>query len=301
MGNKAYMRRITDQLCLHTDDIIPDIPIGGVIPEPEFFGATGLPGTTAIAADAGHRHAMPDLTDLLTDDVLFNEDLMLTTPTNVLNLIGTNPAIGGRDVIGPLGAFGSADIRTGNNATGSATLILQNVAAATGNTAIHLWQRVKQLIIRCSPGLVTTDISFIKFVVGGWLSTATTSTTAMIDNLSDGVFFRLDTDTNGVGNWFAVAMNNTTETAVDTGVPAVIIGTDVGFQQFEIDYDHTLGVATFLIDNIEVATVGTNIPPSTRKLAGFAPLMQSKDNGGSRQVNFSVDRYVLIGHRVAPA
>lgn len=310
MGNKAYMRRIVDQLCLHTGDIIPDIPIGGVMPEAEFFGATGLPGTTEIAADAGHRHEMPDINDILADDAFFFDDAVATSPGNTFSIhsngsSGGTITIGGRDDLGALGGFGTFDGRTANGATGSAGVMVQNQATAAANVAIHLWQRVRELSIRAAPGIDTGDLNQITVAVGAMTSAtnfgATGAGNGCVERITDGVFFKLITDAAGAGNWFAFAINNTTTTSVDTGVPAIIDGSAVGFQLFRITYDHATTTATFFIDEVQVAQISTNIPPSTRKVAGFGVWWQNLNNGGVRQLDWMFDRLLYIGDRVAQA
>jgi hypothetical protein len=306
---KAWVRRQVDQLCLHAENSFTDIALGGT-PTDEFFGATGDEGVSESAARSDHLHGMPDIEDILNDDAFFFDDAVLTTPNNVFVIhtsgaAGGAPAtIGGRDDVGSLGAFGSFDIRTANSTQGSCGAMMANAAAANNSSTlqIHLWQRVKELAIRCSPGVVSSDLNQVLVAVGAMRSTVNFGiTAATVANITDGVYFLLTTDAAGAGNWFATTMNNGTSTSVDTGVSAIIDGSSVGYQNFQFNYDHATTTVTFTIDDEQVATISTNVPPSTRKVSGFGMWTQNINNGLARQLNSSFDRLLYVGDRVAQA
>jgi hypothetical protein len=131
-------------------------------------------------------------------------------------------------------------------------------------------------------------------------STASFGASAVVTTITDGVYFLLTTDAAGVGNWIATAQNNGVATTVDTGVTYVTDGTNIAFQTFQIDYNHDTTTAVFSIDDTQVASIATNIPPSTRKLAGFGCWKQAVGLGGTaRTLGYSFDRLLYVGKRVA--
>lgn len=304
---KAWVRRQVDQLCQHAESSFTDIALGGM-PTDEFFGATGFEGVSESAARSDHLHGMPSIEDILEDDAFFFDDCVLTTPTNVFVIHHSGTAglapttIGGHDDVGSLGAFGSFDIRTANSTTGSCGAMMANAAAANNSSTlqIHLWQRVTELAIRCAPGLTTADLNQCLVAVGAMRSTVNFGATAStVANITDGVYFLLTTDAAGAGNWIATTMNNGATSSQDTGVPAIIDGSSVGYQNFKINYDHATTTATFFIDDDQVATISTNIPPSTRKISGYGIWKQNLTTGAARQIDCSLDRILYVGDRVA--
>lgn len=298
----SEVRRRIDELCQHAEASFTDVPLGGA-PTDEFFGATGDEGVSESAARSDHRHAMPDIEDILDDIAFFFDDVTENTPSNFWNISTASTVVGGHDDVGSLGAFGSVDLQTSNAATGSSGIMLQNQNAVDARAIIHLWQRVTELQIRCAPGLTTADLDTCLVSVGG-MTTGSGGTAfggAVIANITDGVYFLLTTDAAGAGNWFAVAESNNVQTTVDTGVPAIISSGSVGFQNFKINYDHPSTTATYFIDDVQVASISTNIPPSTRKLAGFGTWKQNISKGGAaRQLLYSFDRLIYVGQTVAP-
>ena len=304
---REWVRRQIDQLCNHAQDTFTGVVVGGQ-PTDEFFGATGDPGTSTSAAASDHLHGMPDIQDILNDDAFFFDDAILTTPQNVFvihvgNAAGGAVTITARDDIGAFGAFGSFDFATGSAATASAGVMIANAAVANNSSTlqIHLWQRTKEIVIRCAPGItVATDLNQVLVAVGAMRSTVNFgNTAATVANITDGVYFLLTTDATGAGNWFATTMNNGATTSVDTKVAAVTDGTNVGFQSFKISYDHPTTTATFFIDDVQVASISTNIPPSTRKVAGWGIWRQNLAPPGARVTSGIFDRLLFLGDRVA--
>lgn len=305
---KAWVRRQIDQLCQHASTSFTDISVGGPTTD-EFFGATGDPGVSTVAAASDHLHGMPSIEDILADDAFFFDDAMLTTPTNVFSIhhsgsAGLAPtAIGGRDDVGSLGAFGSFDVRTANGRTGSLGVMMQNQATAAANVGVHLWQRTRELVIRCAPGIDTGDVNQLTAAVGAMRSSvnfgATGAGNGSVENITDGVYFLIATDAAGGGTWSCVAKNNTATTTVATSTTLIISGSSIGFQNFKISYEHATTTATFFIDDEQVAEISTNIPPSTRKIAGFGMWCQNLDTGVARQLDASFDRLLFVGDRVA--
>jgi hypothetical protein len=308
---KGWVRRQVDQLCQHAQaEFGGNVEFGGV-PGAEFFGATGFAGDTGLASDAGHRHEMPDIEDILADDAFFFDDAMLTAPNNVYVIhsggsAGAAPsALGGRDDVGSLGAFGSFDVITSNGTRGSSGVMIANAAANNNSSTlqIHLWQRVKELVIRVAPATSLTDLQKQALVaVGAMRSSLNFGNVALpgtVGAITDGVYFLLTTDATGAGNWFATTMNNSVSTSVDTGVGAIISGSSIGYQNFKIGYDHPTTTATFFIDDVQVASISTNVPPSTRKIAGFGKWVQNVETGVVRQITSSFDRVLYDGDRVA--
>jgi len=297
---KGWVRRQVDQLCQHANASFTDIAIGGQ-PTDEFFGATGDPGVSTTAAASDHLHGMPDIEDILDDIAFFFDDVTENTPSNFWNISTASTVVGGHDDVGSLGAYGSVDLQTSNALTGSSGIMLQNQNAVDSRAIVHLWQRVLELGIRCAPGVTTADLNQCLVAVGG-MTTGSGGIAfggAVIANITDGVYFLLTTDAAGAGNWFAVAESNNVQTTVDTGVPAIISGSNVGYQAFKITYDHLTTTAVFEIDGESVATISTNIPPSTRKLAGYGVWKQNLSTGAARQLLYSLDRVLYVGKRVA--
>lgn len=303
---KAWVRRQVDQLCQHANASFTDIALGGT-PTDEFFGATGFEGVSESAARSDHLHGMPSIEDILADDAFFFDDCILTTPGNVFSISAATTTVTARDDIGSLGAFGSFDVRCSNNASGNCGVMVQNQAAVSATAQIHLWQRVRELSIRCAPGITTTnsagfnDLNQVLVAVGGMRSNAQVFGGAgtVVADILHGVYFLLTTDATGVGNWFAVAESNNVQTTVDTGVPVISSGSSFGYQNFKITYDHPTTTATYFIDDVQVAAISTNIPTATQKIAGFGMWKQQLAAGGLRQTDASFDRLLYVGDRVA--
>jgi hypothetical protein len=306
---KAWVRRQVDQLCQHAQADFGGVDIGGQ-PTDEFFGATGDPGVSTTAAASDHLHGMPDIEDILADKAFFYDEAELSSPQNVFSIAqngttGTVVALGGRDDVGAYGGFGTFDIQTANGRTGSCGVMIQNQTTPNATPQIHLWQRVEELVVRCAPATTLANANQITAVVGGMRSTVNFGATGAapsgaVSNITDGVYFQITTDGTGAGTWSCVAMNNGTSTTVSTTVTLVNDGTNVGFQNFKINYTHSGTVATFTIDDVQVGTITTNIPPSTRKLAGFGYWVQNVDTGAVRQLVSSFDRLLYVGGRIAP-
>lgn len=303
---KAWVRRQIDQLCQHASVSFTDIALGG-LPTDEFFGATGDEGISESAARSDHLHGMPSIEDILADDAFFFDDAVLTSPANVFSISSAVTTIGGRDDVGSYGAFGSFDIRTSNAATGNCGAMIQNQTAIDSRAAVHLWQRVRELAIRCAPGLSTSnptgqnDLNQVLVAVGGMRSNnqAFTGAGQVVADILHGVYFLLTTDASGVGNWFAVAESNNTQTTVDTGVAAITDGSNFGFQNFKITYDHATTTATYFIDDVQVAEISTNIPTASQRIAGFGVWKQNLTTGVARQTECALDRILYVGDRVA--
>lgn len=307
---KAWVRRQVDQLCQHANASFTDIALGGT-PTDEFFGATGDEGVSESAARSDHLHGMPAIEDILEDSAFFFDDCILTNPNNVFVIhtgggAGSPPTLVARDDVGSLGAFGSFDYQTSNGTRGSGCAMMANAIAANASSTnqIHLWQRVQELAIRCAPAISLTEIQKqVICAVGGMRSSINFGNVALpgtVGAITDGVYFLLTTDNAGAGNWFATATSNSVTTSVDTGVSAIISGSSVGYQNLKITYDHTTTTATFTIDDEQVAEISTNIPPATRKLAGYGMWTQNVENAVIRQIQSSLDRILYVGARVAP-
>ncbi len=74
------------------------------------------------------------------------------------------------------------------------------------------------------------------------------------------MFFR----SNGTGNWFAVCRAGGVETTVDTGQALDNVWREFAMRQ------HSTDVVTFLIDDVVVATIQTNIPSDVALALDFS-------------------------------
>lgn len=308
---KQWVRRQVDELCAQAGDLFA--PSFGELPVTQDFSDLPEEGTSENLARADHRHGMPDPPESTLDNLdifaVFFEDLVLSTPTNVIHQIVSTPAVGGRDDVGHIGAFGSVDLATNATINNTSGAWIRNDTTTT-LTARHLWQRTIRLVIRALIPATVAQLPNTKAWVGGIGAFAYTAVTTRIEtNLTDGVYFSLSLDGSGVGNWQANAENGGNVTTVDTGRPPVQSGANVEFTTFQIDYDHTTTTATFFIGDSthvdddglvimdQVASISTNIPTSARKLGGYGIWVE---NGAGATRTISLDNVYYKGYRVAP-
>lgn len=308
---KEWVRRQVDQLCAEAGTLFE--PTFGELPVTQDYSDLPEEGVSENLARADHRHGMPDPPESTIDQLdifaVFFEDLVLSTPTNVIHQVVTTPAVGGRDDVGHIGAFGSVDLTTNGSLDNTSGAWIRNDSTTT-LTARHLWQRTLRLVIRALVPATVAQLPNTKAWVGAIGAFSYTLVSVNIEtNITDGVYFSLSTDGSGVGNWQANAENNNSVTTVDTGRAPVQNGSDVEFTTFQIDYDHPTGTATFFIGDSthvdddglvimdQVAQISTNIPPSTRKLGGFGVWVQ---NGVTASRTIALDNVYYKGYRVAP-
>lgn len=287
----AYARRLADRnRTQNTFD-----PTFGV-PVTQAFGDVAAEGVSEDFARADHRHGMPNL-DSFTDDletsaVWFN-DFMFTSVVNDIKILGT-VAFGGRDDVSETGAFGSLDATSGlanGGTTGSAAIYVQNTTGGQGgntNTASHPYKRSRSFLARVRPVINTTHLATVSFACGHILTT----TNGDVTTITDGVYFTVTTNGAGAGSYHIIAKNNTSTTDIDTGVSPRTSGTDVLFDIFQITFDGT--TAIFFLNNVNVGSISTNIPPATRKTAGFGAFIT---NGSILQRTMVVDVIAWTGLR----
>jgi hypothetical protein len=126
--------------------------------------------------------------------------------------------------------------------------------------------------------------------------------------MTDGLYFRFiaPNAASGIETWYAVAMNNGAETAVDTGVvipyqPQGGGDQRAGGQVFEIVYDPDGAEpeARFYIDGTLRATITTNLPIG-RQLAGWGYIARKTANTPTLTcVGAAIDFLTFFGVRIA--
>lgn len=104
---------------------------------------------------------------------------------------------------------------------------------------------------------------------------------------TDGVYFRYTHSVNG-GRFEAICRNNSTETAVDTGI--TVAATTQYRMRIEINAAGTSVV--FKIDGSSVATITTNIPTATSRTTG--PLLNMLKSAGTTNRLARIDYWDVI-------
>ena len=227
---------------------------------------------------------------------------------------GTQIFRGERDGRGNNAAFGTIEITTdavvpvaedssGAAGTGtSAAFFMLHQESFIGATfafitdyslSLFLIARLSVIEMRLCPGVTSTDLKSLRMVIGavrvfGARNTLTFFTFIPDPGLSiyEGVYFRLDTDANGAGNWFAVSTRRDPDTAKitttskDTGVVPIN-----GFQTFRIE--PSTDQVKYFIDtkdnngktisngSVPVATIMTDLPSANAKVGGIGMMMQN--------------------------
>lgn len=259
---KPWERRKVDELCAEISGEVPDVPLSDLTPTTLAYGQEGDPGTTGEISRADHRHALSSalygafptvILDLCTNSPSQNTQVKLLN-----NIYGSNSGLIGDDP-GTSGAFGLGGVNfaLGGSGTNShVALSNANPGSGTGNTTdrVHSVARMLRLNLRVLTRSTTVPASY-KAAVGGIHETLN----ADIDTIDDGVYFFIEKDGSGNGNWRAIAKSSTTglTTDIDTGVAPAATAAGA-FQRLEFTYDLT--TLTYLIDDIVVAEVTENIP-----------------------------------------
>lgn len=207
-----------------------------------------------------------------TDGLVYIEDDLfwpeLTTAANAIHYPWRVNIAGNYNII-PMAGFGRGAVDMGVTGAAAGDVSLNQPEHRPDLINGHLIVRSK------SPNVAVTLDRGI-----GWV--ATTATLLPVN----GVWFRADGT--GGANWFAVCRSGGVETAVDTGQAP-----DNTWRKFEI---RQVGadVVTFLIDNVVVATIQTDIPAAALILA-----MQIHDDGAAPAIARyqQFDRIKLTGTR----
>lgn len=152
------------------------------------------------------------------------------------------------------GRQGIAALLTGgtNNNTGRAALSFNSSPMSFGDTEVRLEFAARMGNFSAAGSEI---FSFIGF--GDNINAGNTNT--------DGVYFIYDEVAFGNSNWQIVTSNNNVRTIIDTLVPV-----DLDWHTFKIDYTDNSSEVKFLIDNILVGTISTNIPTAPNR--AFSPM-----------------------------
>jgi hypothetical protein len=176
-----------------------------------------------------------------TDELVYVEDELfwpeLSTTASALHYPWRVTIAGNYNII-PMAAFGRGAIEIGVTGAGAGDGSLNQPGHRPDLIDAHLIVRAK------SPNVAVTLDREI-----GWVATTGGPTPA------DGVWFRADGT--AAANWIAVCRAGGVETPVDTGVAP-----DNVWRKFEIR-QHAQDVVTFLIDDLVVATIQSDIPAAS--------------------------------------
>lgn len=291
---KAWERRQFDQLCLQVSGEVPDVEFSDQTPTTLAYGQEGDPGTTGEISRANHRHALSSaiygafptvILDLCTNSPSQNTQVKLLN-----NIYGSNTGLIS-DSPGTSGAFGMGGVNFALGGAGTnhhVALSNFNPGSATGDTTnrVHSVARMLRLNIRVLTRSTAVPSQY-KAAVGGVHETVN----ADIDTIDDGLYFFIEKDGSGNGNWRAIAKSSTTglTTDIDTGVAPAATAAGA-FQRLEFTYDLT--TASFFIDDILVAEITENIPDL--KLFGWGLFAEhTAAPSGAREV--WIDAIVFIG------
>lgn len=269
MSIHSYIRRLAGNTCHNlTESFMPSFGT----PVDLAFGDVAEEGTSESFARADHRHGMPNqdsFVDNLEDVASLFHELVITASATATDLkfvnVGT-VVIGGRDDSGDgLFGYGTVDTPTSAAVPSSNGVWIQNASGGTTLTQVHPFKRTRHFAARVRPVLqAATELPNVRVAVGFMRS----STNGDVTTITDGVYFLLSTDATGAGNYFLVAQNNGSTTSVDTTVaPRRDASNNVLFDVFRITYDGE--TVTGYINGTQVASLDTNVPPASRKLAGY--------------------------------
>lgn len=259
---RTWAQRQFDQLCLHLDNTLGSVELSDEIPEPLNYGQTGSAGTSTKASRSDHRHALSAaifgaiptvVLDLCTNSSTQNTQVKLLN-----NIYGSNSGLIGDDP-GTSGAFGLGGVNFALGGSGTNSHVAMsnfNPGSGTGDTTdrVHSVQRMSIATFRVLTRSTTVPASY-KAAVGA----VHEGTNADIDTLDDGVYFYIEKDGSGNGNWRAVAKSSTTGLTTDTDLGVAPAATAAGaFQILLMTYD--LETVTYYIDGVPLAAITDNIP-----------------------------------------
>lgn len=291
---KAWTRRQIDQLCSHLQDTLGSAQLSDDIPEPLRYGQTASEGAGTKASRSDHRHALSAaifgaiptaVLDLSTNESSMNTQLKLRN-----NIFGSNTGLIG-DSAGTSGAFGLSGVNFAVGLAGeNSHIALSNSRAgnATGDLTdrIHSVQRLSIGTFRVLTRSTATPASY-KAAVGGIHETVNND----LDTIDDGLYFYIEKDGAGAGNWRAVAKSSTTGLSTDIDLGVAPAATAAGaFQNLLITYDLT--TATFYIDGVALAEITDNIP--TAKVFGWGLFVEKTVNTPSAREVW-LDDVIFLG------
>jgi hypothetical protein len=267
----------------------------GSTPSSQRFGDAASPGTQDLAARIDHRHGLEDLpedtVDQLDQFALAFLELVHTTTTgfNDASTWGTL-AFTSRDVAGETGGYGTADLTTGTSAnTGSGILVQQQ--SGTSATQDTYAPRLRRFECRVRPVDVSASLPNMRFAVGGFR----TGAAQRLDQITDGVYFYLDTDAGGAGTYHAKITVNSVDTFdVDTGLSPRAIGTDVAFDFFRIDYDGATVQFYMGTPNEDDETVWSLITQTDEDLPGASNLVAGWGAGLMTEAALATGRIMVV-------
>lgn len=284
------------------------------LPSTLAYGVAGQVGDSRDAqgrplfAAAGHVHGFPSAVDSyldgLTNQVGFYNDVLPTVRPSIKSstTTGSPPRLDGP---GADACFGAQALAIGG---GDGAIFMACDDGAVDTTARnHHPRRTRRFVCRCRPSAANpnsgmTTIPQSKRAVVGCFRT---SSNGLLDTLTDGIYFYVNVDAAGLGNWRAVCMADGVATEVDLGVQLDVFPRAgaffARFQIFEILYDGveavfglTTGIGTAFARTV-VAVISTHVPTSF--VCGWGTACDQITPGNTEPQSWTFDGMNFVGHR----
>jgi hypothetical protein len=208
--------------------------------------ALGSPRTAFIDPDANVSMLMPSISREVFH--AFTDCVSGTAQEFAGGNAGTGSAV--QTLITPDGSIGWLRGNLGTAATNRATWGSVNGGVLRFGLAItRFWSRMRVPVLSDATNNFTLRMGFVD---------------SLTADSVDGAYFRYNHAVNS-GKWQAVTRSNNVETAADTGVTVVANTVD----RFEIRVNAAGTSVDFLIDDVVVATITTNIPVGSGRETGY--------------------------------
>lgn len=261
----------------------------------------------SLFANADHEHGFPTAVDSylegLTNQIGFYTDILPRLP-NGCNSSGSRV---GAHLDGPglQAAFGAEALTVGS--ASNHMLYGNTIGTLTTTRRTHHARRTRRFVMRVKPTAtvpgspMNTKPASKRAIVGCYR----TSTNLDLGTLTDGIFFFVELNAAGLGNWRATCMADGAMTEVDLGASMDVVPVSGGFQGrfqiFEIQYDGaeatfflTTGVGT-ADSRVLTATISEHVPESL--VAGWGTGCDQVTPGNTQPQGWAYDGMIFIGHR----
>lgn len=200
----------------------------------------------------------PDYSTLLFDDFIANTaagNIGFTTAASGTGAAASKTTTG---VDSTYKAAGVVQLATGTTATGRCSLHLGLADLATGYSEYRACWNV---------GFSTLSTGTERYQVAAGFGDDTGAT--LLAQQTDGCYFRYDDSASA--NWICVSSQASTRTETTTGVAV----SNLQFQKLEVVINAAGSSVSFYIDDVLVATHGTNVPGVSQFFGPIAKIMKS--------------------------